>query len=74
VASRRFHFGFHSAEFWHTTGSYYATQATYLGKAYLDLSFGRYYSGACSMEDLAGHLNIKAKSVPRLEAYLTGGA
>jgi len=55
-------------------GSYYATQATYLGDAYLDLSFGRYYSGACSLDELAGHLNIKAKSVSRLEAYLTGGA
>lgn len=50
-------------------GNYYATQATYLGKRYLELAFGRFYRGECTMEQLAGYLNVKATSVSGLEDF-----
>jgi len=53
-------------------GNYYATQATYLGERYLQLAFAQYYAGRVSLEELAGHLGVKARNVPRLEDFLTG--
>ncbi len=51
-------------------GRYYATQATYLGDKFLNLAFGRYYQGRCTMEQLADYLNIRVKSVAGLEQYV----
>ena len=51
-------------------GYYYATQATYLGDKYLSLAFSSYYSGECNLEELAGHLGMKAKNVAELERYV----
>lgn len=53
-------------------GSYYATQAAYLGENYLTLAFNRYYNGDFSIQELAGFLNIKAKSVAQLEEFVFG--
>ncbi|MCY4354421.1 MAG: ImmA/IrrE family metallo-endopeptidase [Truepera sp.] len=50
-------------------GNYYATQAMYLGKKYLQLVFSRYYQGRASLEEVADFLNVKAKNVPGLEEY-----
>jgi len=50
-------------------GSYYATQATYLGGKFLDLAFGRYYQGRCSMEQLADYLNVRVRSLRGLEHF-----
>ncbi len=50
-------------------GSYYPTQATYLGGKFLNLAFGRYYQGRCSMEQLADYLNVRVKSVRDLEQF-----
>ena len=56
-------------------GDYYATQASYLGEPYLGLAFTKYYQGAIAIDQLASHLNIKAKSVPGLEqAFLKKAA
>lgn len=55
-------------------GNYYATQATYLGKAFLRLAFSSYYDGRCSLQDLAGHLGMRARNIERFEAFLTQGA
>jgi Zn-dependent peptidase ImmA (M78 family) len=52
-----------------TGGDYYATQAAYLGSAYLRLAYGRYYAGECSLEQLADHLNVKTASISGLEHY-----
>ena len=51
-------------------GNYYATQATYLGETYLRLAFSRYYQGSFAIDQLADYLNVKATSVPGLEAYV----
>ncbi len=55
-------------------GNYYATQATYLGTTFLRLAFASYYDGRCSLQELANHLNMRAKHVERLEAFITRGA
>lgn len=51
-------------------GYYYATQAAYLGDRYMNLAFSRYYEGKVSLEDLAGYLNIKVKSIEGLERQM----
>lgn len=53
-------------------GKYYATQATYLGDKFLKLAFARYYQGRCTIEQLADHFNMKAKTVVKLEDYMLG--
>ena len=55
-----------------TGGNYYATQATYLGPSYLQLAFGKYYAGQLSLPELAGHLGVKARNIPGLEAFVGG--
>ncbi len=51
-------------------GNYYATQASYLGDAFMSLAFSVYYEGRCSIGDLADHLNVKVQSVSSLEAQV----
>jgi len=51
-------------------GNYYATQATYLGPSFLQLAFARYYAGRVTLPELADHLGVKARSIPRLEAFV----
>lgn len=53
-------------------GNYYATQASYLGEAFIKLAFGKYYQGSYSLEQLADYLNMKATSVPGLEHFVFG--
>ena len=53
-------------------GNYYATQATYLGEGFLRLAFGQYYAGQLTLQQLAGHLGMKAKNLPRLEDFVLG--
>ena len=51
-------------------GNYYNTHAVYLGYRFMELAFSRYYQGHCSMEELADHLNVKAKNLHGLEDCL----
>ena len=51
-------------------GSYYNTRATYLGYRFMELVFGKYRDGHCSIEQLAEHLNVKVKHLPQLEDCL----
>ena len=51
-------------------GNYYNTHAVYLGYRFMELAFSRYHQGQCSIEELANHLNIKVKNLPRLEDCL----
>ena len=55
-------------------GNYYNTHAVYLGYRFIELAFSRYYQGQCSIEELADHLSIKVKNLPRLEDCLLRGA
>jgi Zn-dependent peptidase ImmA (M78 family)/transcriptional regulator with XRE-family HTH domain len=50
-----------------TGGSYYASQTTYLGDAYLELAFDRLHTGRISVAELADHLNVKARNIGKLE-------
>lgn len=53
-------------------GSYYSSQTSYLGDAYLTLAFDRLHSGRISLAELADHLNVRAKNIGRLEdAFLS---
>ena len=51
-------------------GNYYNTHAVYLGYRFIELAFSRYHEGQCSIEELADHLNVKVKNLPRLEDCL----
>ena len=51
-------------------GNYYNTHAVYLGYRFIELAFSRYHQGQCSIEELADHLSIKVKNLPRLEDCL----
>ena len=51
-------------------GNYYNTHAVYLGYKFMELAFSRYHQGQCSIEELADHLSIKVKNLPRLEDCL----
>lgn len=51
-------------------GSYYNTRATYLGYRFMELAFGKYRDGHCSVEQLAEHLNVRVKHLPQLEDCL----
>jgi len=55
-------------------GSYYRTQAAYLGNKYLGLVFGKYYQGRLTMEQVADYLGVRTKSVAGLEQVFTGKA
>ncbi|MEZ4540247.1 MAG: ImmA/IrrE family metallo-endopeptidase [Chloroflexota bacterium] len=44
-----------------------ATHTTYLGTKYLELAFANYYQGKCTLEQLAGYLEVRAKRIPDLE-------
>ena len=48
-------------------GNYYNTHAVYLGYRFIELAFSRHHQGQCSIEELAEHLNVKVKNLPRLE-------
>jgi len=48
-------------------GDYYATQASYLGNAYLRLVFSKHYQGKISLEQVADYLGVRSKSVGGLE-------
>ena len=52
-------------------GDYYNTCAVYLGYRFLELAFGKYHQGECSIEELAEHLNVKVKDLPGLEDRLS---
>jgi Zn-dependent peptidase ImmA (M78 family) len=54
-------------------GNYYATQASYLGEAFLQLAFTQYRRGKVSLDELASYLRIKARNVSRLEDFVLKG-
>lgn len=54
-------------------GNYYATQASYLGQAYLGLAFASYRTGESTIAELSEHLGVKARSVEKLEEYAFRG-
>ena len=55
-------------------GNYYATRATYLGQAYMNLVFTRLYQGRISRDETADYLGVKSKNLPGLEEFAVGSA
>jgi Zn-dependent peptidase ImmA (M78 family) len=53
-------------------GSYYNTQAAYFSDAYLRLAFSRYHAGLVTIGELAEHLGVKARNIPKLEEKIVG--
>jgi len=53
-------------------GNYYATQAAYLGRHFLRLAFGSYRAGRISLPELVDHVGVRAKNIPKFEAFFTG--
>lgn len=50
-----------------SSGNYYLNTITYLGKEYIKLAFNQYYKDLINDEELADYLNIKPKSIEKLE-------
>jgi len=50
-------------------GHYYYTQKTYLGDAYINLTFSKYYQNRISIDSLSKFLNIKVKNIATFEHY-----
>lgn len=50
-----------------TGGDYYATQASYLGDKFLNLTFSKYYQGKFTVEQLADYLGVKVTNISGLE-------
>ncbi|GHV73614.1 DNA-binding protein [Spirochaetia bacterium] len=53
-------------------GNPYLTRKAYLGEAYINLVFGRYFQGQFSAEHLAGYLGVKVKNLSTFEGYALG--
>lgn len=51
-------------------GNYYSTQAAYLSRALLGMTFSQYRAGRLSLPEVADHLRMKAKNVVKFETYL----
>jgi Zn-dependent peptidase ImmA (M78 family) len=53
-------------------GNHYLTKKAYLGEAYINLAFSRYFQGHISQESLAAYLGEKVKNVSTFEGYALG--
>lgn len=54
-------------------GNFYFTKASYLGKAYLENVFHRYYSGKLSVSQVAYMTQLKPANVSKLASNIFGG-
>ena len=53
--------------------SYYATHKSNLGDKYLTIAFQEHYRRRINEDQLADYLEIKVKSIPRIEGYILKG-
>ena len=52
-------------------GNYYSTRASYLGKQYLNLAFGKYYQNQISIGQLADYLNVRVSNISGIEEAMS---
>ena len=52
-------------------GDYYLTRASYLGRQYLDLAFGKYYQNQISIGQLADYLNVRVSNISGIEEAMS---
>lgn len=53
-----------------TGGNWYLTKMAYLGEGFVQTAFHHYREGRFDKVTLANHLNVKAKNLKKLEAYV----
>jgi len=53
-------------------GNYYYTKKAYLGDAYINLAFTKYFQNKISADNLAEYLGVKVKNIPTFEGYVLG--
>jgi Zn-dependent peptidase ImmA (M78 family)/transcriptional regulator with XRE-family HTH domain len=53
-----------------TGGNFYLTRLAYLGEGFTRVAFDNYYRGHVTRTELADHLNINARHLPKLEGYM----
>jgi Zn-dependent peptidase ImmA (M78 family)/transcriptional regulator with XRE-family HTH domain len=51
-------------------GNYYLTRLAYLGEGFTRVAFENYYRGRLSRTQLATHLNMNSRHLPKLESYM----
>lgn len=51
-------------------GNFYLTKLAYLGEVYTKTAFENYYRGRLTRTELANHLNMNARNLPKLEGYM----
>ncbi len=51
-------------------GNFYLTRLAYLGEGFTTIAFENYHRGRINRTELANHLNINARYLPKLEAYM----
>lgn len=54
-------------------GDYYYNQLAYLGRPYVELALSQYRQQRITAEQLAEHLNVKARNIPNLEERFLRG-
>ena len=52
-------------------GDYYLTRASYLGRQYLDLAFGKYYQNQIGIGQLADYLNVRVSNIAGIEEAMS---
>ncbi len=52
-----------------TSGNYYWTKISYLGKTYVQTAFSMYYQNRINDEQLADYVDVKLTNLPNLEDY-----
>jgi Zn-dependent peptidase ImmA (M78 family) len=53
-----------------TGGNYYLTRLAYLGEGFTGLAFENYHRGRIGRTELANHLNMNSRNLPKLESYM----
>lgn len=51
-------------------GNFYLTRLAYLGEGFTRVAFENYYRGRIARTELANHLNMNARHLPKLEGYM----
>jgi len=51
-------------------GNYYLTRLAYLGEGFARVAFENYYRGRLSRTQLATHLNMNSRHLPKIESYM----
>jgi hypothetical protein len=51
-------------------GNFYLTRLAYLGEGFTRVAFENYHRGRSTRTELANHLNMNSRNLPKLERYM----